>query len=112
MMTHTATTTFIACSHLDSDAPLSAEQLAHACQASVQWVSELVESGIVQPPQGGQSAAAQGGFGSTELTRALAARHLQSVYEVNLDAAALILDLQQEVRRLRVQLRASGLDTR
>ena len=104
-------TAVMACSHLDSEAPLSAEQLAHACRTSVQWVYELVECGVIAtvPAAAPSAGAHQGGFGSTELTRALAARHLQNVYEVNLDAAALILDLQQEVRRLRTQLRANGL---
>ncbi|RZL57574.1 MAG: MerR family transcriptional regulator, partial [Variovorax sp.] len=47
-------------------------------------------------------------FGSAELHRALEVRRLERDFGVELDAAALILDLQHEVRRLRAVLHAQG----
>jgi len=43
-----------------------------------------------------------------DLQRALDARRLQHDFGAGLDAVALILDLSQEVRRLKAQLRALG----
>ncbi|MFY0480157.1 chaperone modulator CbpM [Achromobacter marplatensis] len=86
--------------------PLSADDLARACGAEVEWVAQLVEVGIVS---------ASGGrpddwcFYSADLQRALHARRLEHDFGASLDAAALILDLSQEVRRLKAQLRALGV---
>jgi chaperone modulatory protein CbpM len=48
-------------------------------------------------------------FSSNDLQCALEARRLERDFGVNLDAAALILDLQHEVRRLKSVLRAHGM---
>jgi len=98
------TTTAIGVSH-----PLAANELAHACGADTAWVVQLVEVGIVQvtttdaPPERWE-------FSSTDLQHALEARRLERDFGVSLDAAALILDLQHEVRRLKAVLRANGVD--
>jgi chaperone modulatory protein CbpM len=47
-------------------------------------------------------------FQSADLQRALEARRLERDFGVGLDAAALILDLQHEVRRLKALLRTQG----
>lgn len=85
--------------------PLSADDLARACGAEVEWVAQLVEVGIVEAagPQ-----PAQWRFYSVDLQRALDALRLQRDFGAGLDAVALILDLSQEVRRLKAQLRALG----
>jgi chaperone modulatory protein CbpM len=70
--------------------PLSADDLARACGAEVEWVAQLVEVGIVNASGSGPS---EWRFYSVDLQR---------------DAVALILDLSQEVRRLKSQLRALG----
>ncbi len=49
-------------------------------------------------------------FHSTDLQCALAARRLERDFGVGLDVAALILDLEHEVRRLKGVLRAQGLE--
>ena len=71
----------------------------------MEWVAQLVEVGIVEAagPQ-----PAQWRFYSVDLQRALDARRLQHDFGAGLDAVALILDLSQEVRRLKAQLRALG----
>lgn len=88
--------------------PLALSELAHACGADTAWVVRLVEIGIVQStiadPQ-----PERWRFAGSDLQCALEARRLERDFGVNLDAAALILDLQHEVRRLKGVLRAHGL---
>lgn len=88
--------------------PLGADELAHACGADLAWVVQLVEVGIVAAPAEG--APDRWHFHSADLERALAARRLERDFEVGLDAAALILDMQRELRRLRGLLAAQGLE--
>ncbi|WP_313620977.1 chaperone modulator CbpM [Achromobacter sp.] len=85
--------------------PLSADDLARACGAEVEWVARLVEVGIVNASGRGPS---EWCFYSVDLQRALHARRLEHDFGAGLDAVALILDLSQEVRRLKSQLRALG----
>ncbi|MET0540417.1 MAG: chaperone modulator CbpM [Variovorax sp.] len=100
-----ATTTVVS-----SAQPLQVSELAHACGADVAWVVQLVEVGIVRARIEQQDAPpAQWRFGSGDLQRALAARRLERDFGVGLDAAALILDLQQEVRRLKAVLGTRGM---
>lgn len=87
--------------------PLTAEDLARACQAEVTWVVQLVEVGIVAA-HGSHPAAWR--FESTDLRRAMDARRLERDFGTGLEAAALILDMSQEIRRLRGRLHALGLD--
>lgn len=101
-VTTTTTTTMLGTAH-----PLATEELAHACGVGVDWVAQLVEVGIVEVST---PAPAQWRFESADLQQALAARRLERDFGVGLDAAALILDLQHEVRRLKAALRAQGLD--
>jgi chaperone modulatory protein CbpM len=84
--------------------PLSADDLARACGAEVEWVAQLVEVGIAR---GGQPD--DWCFDSADLQRALHARRLEHDFGASLDAAALILDLSQEVRRLKAHLRTLGV---
>ena len=95
-----------------SDAePLVAGELAHACGAELDWVMQLVDVGIVQadaadgPPQDWR-------FQSAALQCALEARRLERDFGVGLDAAALIIDLEREVRRLKALLNAQAIHAR
>ncbi|REN18255.1 MerR family transcriptional regulator, partial [Mycobacterium tuberculosis] len=72
------------------------------------WVVQLVEVGILHI-ETTESAPERWQFSSTDLQCALEARRLERDFGVNLDAAALILDLQHEVRRLKAALHARGL---
>lgn len=88
---------------IDSDNPIAALELAHACGADLAWVVQLVEVGIVNAAP----AATQPDdwrFFSADLQCALEARRLERDFGVGLEAAALILDLQHEVRRLKAAL--------
>jgi chaperone modulatory protein CbpM len=88
--------------------PLALNELAHACGADTAWVVRLVEVGIVQAITA-EPQPQHWFFSSSDLQRALEARRLERDFGVDLDAAALILDLQHEVRRLKSMLRAHGL---
>lgn len=93
---------------IDSGSALAAAELAHACGADIAWVVELVEVGIVDAPSPRDPPEAWR-FESIDLRHALEARRLERDFGVGLDAAALILDLQREVRRLKSALSAQGL---
>jgi chaperone modulatory protein CbpM len=88
--------------------PLTLQELARAVGADDGWVMQLVEVEIVhadvpdQPPE-------RWHFRSADLQRALAARRLERELGANLDTAALILDLQAELRRVRAVLGAHGI---
>ena len=88
--------------------PLSVHDLARAVGAEDQWVLRLVEVEILRvdepaaPPERWQ-------FHSADLQRALAARRLERDFGANLDTAALIIDLQSELRRLRALMGAHGV---
>lgn len=86
--------------------PLAAEELAQACGTTLEWVLQAAELGIVDKRTEATSPEAWQ-FQDTDLSRALEACRLQRDMDVELDVAALILDLQQEVRRLKAALAAS-----
>lgn len=90
---------------ISSDNPIAAMELAHACGADLDWVVQLVELGIVEEPPSAAPPDAWR-FASADLQAALEARRLERDFGVGLDAAALILDLQHEVRRLKAALQA------
>jgi chaperone modulatory protein CbpM len=89
-------------------APLTLRELARAVGAEDQWVLRLVEVEILhadapeQPPE-------RWHFRSADLQRALAARRLERDFGANLDTAALILELQSELRRMHAVLGAHGI---
>ncbi|MFT4267941.1 MAG: chaperone modulator CbpM [Xenophilus sp.] len=95
------------CTVVGTGDPLAAAELARACGATLDWVAELAATGILDAPA--DRPVQEWRFGSAELRRALETRRLQRDFEVGLDAAALILDLQHEVRRLKSLLRAHRL---
>ncbi len=89
-----------------STEPIDAQALAHACGAGVEWVVQLVEVGIVEVhgPVPARARPEDWRFGGEALQWAMEARRLERDFEVGLDAAALIIDLQREVRRLKALL--------
>ena len=98
-------TTVTALTLVSSEQPLAADDLARACGATLDWVMQAIELGIVQA-QANQKAPDAWQFHSADLQRALEARRLERDFGVELEVAALIVDLQQEVRRLKAALAA------
>lgn len=102
--------TVISAAAIGLDNPIAARELAHACGADIDWVVQLVEVGIVEVKLP-TAQPDQWQFYSPDLHRALEARRLERDFGVGLDAAALILDLENEVRRLKAVLQAQGANT-
>ncbi|MCO5099006.1 MAG: MerR family transcriptional regulator [Rhodocyclaceae bacterium] len=90
---------------LDESLLLTCEELAHACGGRVEWVSVHVQAGAL-PASG--DAPAEWRFGSRDLRRALQMRALERDFEALPELAALVIDLQEELARLRARL---GRDT-
>ena len=93
---------------LIESSPLSVRDLARAVGAEDQWVLRLVEVEILHVDTPGEPPE-RWHFRSADLQRALAARRLERDFGANLDTAALILDLQAELRHLRAVMGAHGV---
>ena len=103
--THTVTTSSSA---IHGARPLAASDLAHAVGAEIDWIVQLVEVGIVEVEAPVPERTDDWRFHSAALQHALEARRLERDFGVGLEAAALILDLQHEVRRLKSMLGVRG----
>jgi chaperone modulatory protein CbpM len=90
------------------DAALSLEELARACNVEPDWVVRRVQAGIL----GGQPAVqiTEWRFRSGDLQRARRLLRVERDFDANEDVAALVVDLTEEVRRLRARLHTLGLD--
>lgn len=90
------------------ESTLTLEEFAVACGAEVAWVVEIVEAGLVAPRQGAREAWR---FDSPDLARARRAWSLRRDFDADLELAGLVLDLVDEVERLRLRLRRAGFDS-
>ncbi len=81
---------------------LELEAFARACEVEQDFVRQLVEEGLVQP-------ALPWRFGGDELARVRRIRRLQRDFEANLQSVAVMLDLLDEIERLRLELHRAGL---
>ncbi|MDB5746361.1 MAG: MerR family transcriptional regulator [Massilia sp.] len=91
---------------------LDLDQLARACKVEPDWVVRHVEAGVLGVS--GEQAAAQAAglrFRSVDLARARRLFELERDFDANEELAALVIDLADEVRRLRARLRALGVST-
>ena len=90
------------------DAALTLEELARACGVEQDWVVRRVQAGIL----GGQPAVqvTSWRFRSGDLLRARSLLRVERDFDANEDVAALVVDLSDEVRRLRARLHALGFD--
>ncbi len=86
---------------------LSIEELARACRAEAQWIIELVAVGVLEP-QGTETSRWR--FRAADLTCARRVARLQRDFDASLDAAAVMLDLLDQIEQLRARLKRAGLD--
>lgn len=85
---------------------LTLEDLARACAVEPQWIAERVEAGLL----GGSSLeSVEWRFVSADLARARRLAALERDFDANQELAALVVDLIEEVGRLRGRLKAAGL---
>lgn len=90
---------------LTDENALELEAFAAACGTEVEFVRVLVDEGLVQPTI--ERPAWR--FGGEELARVRRIRRLQRDFEANLQSVAVMLDLMDEIERLRAQLRRAGI---
>ena len=85
----------------DSLFTLTLEQIAWTCSVEPAWIQVLVDDAILSPSG---ATAADWRFGAEDLTRARRAWRLYHELEANPEVLGLILDMQDEIERLRARL--------
>jgi chaperone modulatory protein CbpM len=92
------------------DAALTLEELARACAVEPDWVVRHVHAGVLG---GGFDVSVQvtrWRFRSGDLARARRLLSIERDFDANEDLAALVVDMADEIRRLRARLHALGID--
>jgi chaperone modulatory protein CbpM len=90
---------------LTDENALDLETFAAACGTGADFVRLLVDEGLVQPVV----LQPAWRFGGEELARVRRIRRLQRDFEANLQSVAVMLDLLDEIDRLRAQLQRAGI---
>mgnify|MGYP003463655453 FL=1 len=91
---------------LTDDQALELEAFAAACGTEVEFVRLLVDEGLLQPA----AVRPAWRFGGEELARVRRIRRLQRDFEANLQSVAVMLELIDEIERLRAALHREGID--
>ncbi|MGH8508103.1 MAG: chaperone modulator CbpM [Gammaproteobacteria bacterium] len=86
---------------------LSLEEMAEACGAEATWIVELVEAGVLSP-EGPDETTWR--FGALDVRRARRLARVSRDFGASTEAAAVILDLLDEIERLRACLIRAGVD--
>ncbi len=84
---------------------LELDSFALACGADVEFVRSLVDIDLLQP----LTIEGQWHFSGEALTRARRIRRLQRDFEANLETVAVIIDLMDEIERMRAQIKRAGI---
>jgi len=98
------TSTFVGVCLVDENS-LELEAFASACGIGADFVLQLVDEGLLQPAI--EQPAWR--FGGEELARVRRICRLQRDFEANLQSVAVMLDLIDEIERLRARLRRAGM---
>ncbi|MYM85210.1 MerR family transcriptional regulator [Duganella sp. FT50W] len=93
---------------IDDDAALTLDELAQACAVAPDWVVARVRTGILLDAADGDDAG-RWRFTSADLVRARRLCQIERAFDANDDVAALVVDLSEEIRRLRGKLSAAGV---
>ncbi len=91
---------------LIDEVALDLNELARACQVEPDWVVRHVQAGVL----GEEAEVTALRFRSGDLARARRLLELERHFDANEDLAALVIDLADEVRRLRARLRTFGIE--
>jgi chaperone modulatory protein CbpM len=86
---------------------LSLEELARAANVEPEWVVRHVQAGVLGGELAVQVTTLR--FGSSDLDRVRRLLSIERDFEANEQIAALVIDLSDEVRRLRTRMRVLGL---
>jgi chaperone modulatory protein CbpM len=90
------------------EAALSLEEMARACEVEPDWVVRHVQAGVLGAGDSVEVATYR--FSSADLVRARQLLSVERVFDANEDIAALVLDLGDEIHRLRARLRVLGVE--
>lgn len=93
---------------LIDEVALSLDELARACSVEPDWVVRRVQAGVLGAPPAPE--VAHWRFRSSDLARARRLLELERHFDANEELAALVIDLADEVRRLRTRLHVLGLE--
>ncbi|GAB3436790.1 chaperone modulator CbpM [Massilia solisilvae] len=87
---------------------LTLEELAHAVDVEPEWVVRHVQAGVL----GGEISVqvTSWRFRSGDLDRARRLLRIERDFDANEELAALVIDLGDEIRRLRARMRALGVE--
>jgi len=89
------------------EALLRLDELASSCTVTREWVIEHVEAGVLLEQAGGDPLAWT--FTSRDLIRAKHLYSLEHQFDANPELAGLVVDLFEELERLRARLKREGL---
>ena len=96
---------------LDEQGVLTLTELSHACSVQTGYIIELVDEGLLTPDLLAEENEPQHWrFSGAQMRRARTAMRLQSDLGINLAAAALVLQLLDEIDHLRAELKAMGAE--
>lgn len=84
---------------------ISLEEFCQACSVEAEFVDLLIQEGMLSAAPRGSGL----GFASAEIGRVRRIRRLQHDFEASLPAVALMLDLLDEIERLRTVARCAGV---
>jgi len=90
---------------VDEGFRLELAEFARVCGTTTVYVEELVREGVLATREQPL------GFSGDEVTRVRRALRLQRYFEASLPSVAVMLELLDEIERLRSQLRRAGLET-
>ena len=82
---------------------LSLEELARACDVKPEWVTRHIRAGVLGEADSIEITSVR--FRSGDLLRARGLLSLEQTFDANEEIAALVLDLGDEIHRLRARLR-------
>jgi len=91
---------------IDEETRLDVTQFARACGTTIAYVEEMIVEGVVVP----RGARPDLDFGAQEMVRVRRALRLQRDFDASLPSVAVMLDLLDEIERLRTELRKAGID--
>jgi chaperone modulatory protein CbpM len=87
---------------------LTLEELCRACAVPPAWVDERVRAGLLAPRIEADAPAASWRFDAALLVRLRVMQRIESDFDAVPELAALVADLQDEIRRLRLRLAGGG----
>lgn len=94
---------------LVDDAALTLDELARACNVEPDWIVRHVQAGVLGGITSVQVTSWR--FRGADLARARRLLRIERDLDANEDLAALVVDMADEIRRLRTRLHVLGIDS-